>query len=318
MVEKIQIVEFPFDRTMFPASLYGNKPYRVGNIGLMMPRRIKQEVERFVQEFLVVCKFGAEGVYLRLDLFVDPNLGEVHLLEVNSRLVDGWGAAFGLARIGGQGIEEISGDARRAGFPSLWHLPLSNRVYRNDFDFTLQELEQLGVSATELATLDGGEIGEWIYYYGWDRPKGNGLLIAPSSGYEIENKVHLARFSQVWQGERVKIPIGYSVCSVAWEEIPRDRVIFKFCEKHGEDSERARASVLYPNEVGRGRFVQQCYARGTIVAQDLVESFEAGDKICQLILLTSGKAVIAGYVLWAPRGTRIITDAYEHAPIVWS
>lgn len=317
-MDTIRVVEFLFDATQFPTSLYGNKPYRVGGTGMKIPRCIKHEVEHLIQEFLVACRFEAEGVYLRLDLFVDPNLEEVHLLEVNSRLVDGWGAALSLAREAGQNVKEIVAGVNHAKFPLLWHLPSSNKVYRNDFDFALRELNQLGIPATELIMLDGKSLGEWVYYYGWDRPEKKVLRIAPSSGYEIENKIHLTRFSRAWQGERVKIPLGYSVCSAAWEEIPREQTIFKFCEKHGKDSERARASIFYPSEVGSGRFVKQCYARGTIVAQNIVESFEADDRICQLILLTSGALVIAGYVLWAPRGTRIITDAYEHAPIVWS
>jgi hypothetical protein len=315
-MSSIQIVEFPFDTTLFPSSLYGNKPYRVGNTGLNVPRSFKYEAERLIQKFLATSKFGTEGAYLRLDFFVDPNLEEIHLLEVNSRLVDGWGAGFSLARAAGQKLEEISAAAGRAEFPSLWHLPASNRVYRNDFDFAIRELCKLGISVTEIKSVGSILLGEWIYYYGWDRPE-QVLWIAPSSGYEIENKVHLARFSQAWQGEQVKIPRGYSICNTAWENIPRDRVIFKFCEKHGEDSERARTSVLYPEEVGKGRFAKQCYGRGTIMAQDLVPTLEVDDKICQLILLASGKAVVTGYVIWAPRGTRIITDAYEHAPLIW-
>ena len=317
-MDKIQIVEFSFDKAQFPVSLYGNKPYNVGNIGLNIPRCIKEEAERLVQEFLTACQFEAERIYLRLDFFVDPNLKEIYLLEVNSRLVDGWGAAFSLARVAGQGIEEISAHAYRAKFPHLWHLPFSNRVYQSDFDFALHELNQLGVSVSELETLGGQSSGEWVYYYGWDRPDKKGLRIAPSLGYEIENKVHLARFSREWRGRLVKIPLGYSVYGSVWEDIPREWVIFKFCEKHGKDSERAGKSVLYPDEVGKGRFVKQCYARGTIVAQDLITPLKVNDKICQLILLTNHAEVIAGYVLWAPRGTRIITDAYEHAPLIWS
>jgi hypothetical protein len=315
-MSSIQVVEFPFDKTQFPSSLYGSKPYRVGNIGLTMPRNIKHEAEQLVQEFLSVCQFKKEEVYLRLDFFVDPNLEEVHLLEINSRLVDGWGAAFSLAKAGGQNIEEVAADARRADFPHYWHLPFSNRVYRNDFDFALRELNQLGVDASELPTLNG-KTDEWIYYYGWDRPETNDALIAPQFGYEIENKIHLARFSRVWRGERVKVPLGYSLGTAAWEEIPRDQVVFKFCEKHSEDSDRARTSILYPDEVGKGRFARQCYGRGTIVAQDLVPTLESDGRICQLILLASSAAVIGGYVLWASHGTRIITDAYEHAPLVW-
>lgn len=317
-MDRIQVIEFPFDTSGFPASLYGTKSFNVGNIGLRLPVEFKYETEKLMQEFLSVFQLQQEGVYLRLDLFVDPSLETVHLLEVNSRLVDGWGAAFSLARAGGRGIAEVSENARRARFPRLWHLPLSNRVYRNDFDFTLQELDKLGVQAAELATLDGEVTREWIYYYGWDRPEMNDILLAPSLGYEIENKIHLARFSRSWAGKLVKVPRGYSICTAAWEDIPRENVIFKFCEKHSEDSDRAKTSVLYPNEVGKGRFARQCYARGTIVAQDIVSSLEDGERVCQLILLTNSASVIAGYVLWAPRGTRIITDAYEHAPLVWS
>jgi len=317
-MDKMQVVEFPFDIAQFPTSLYGGKPFHVGNVGLELPCSIKTETERLIKEFLGICQFGVESVYLRLDLFVDPNLKKVHLLEINSRLVDGWGTAFSLSQAGGQRIEEVLYDAKAAQFPALWHLPYNNEVYRNDFDFALRELNHLGVSATETAVLDEVPAGEWLYYYGWDRPKEEKLL-APCFGYEIEDKIHLTRFSRAWQGEQVKIPLGYSVCKEAWEDIPRERVIFKFCEKYGKDSKRARTSVLYPKEVGKGRFARQCYMRGTIVAQDLVAPFKARDeRICQLVLLTSGARVITGYVIWAPLGTRVITDAYEHAPLIWS
>jgi hypothetical protein len=181
-MQKIQISEFPFDRTIFPESLYGNKPYRVGNIGFKMARSIKEEADHLIQEFLAASSFETQGVYLRLDFFIDPSLEAIHLLEVNSRLVDGWGAALSLARAGGQGIEELSAGIDRAQFPSLWHLPFSNRLYRNDFDFALRELNQLGASVAEVKELGATTSNDWVYYYGWDRPGKNASQIAPSLG----------------------------------------------------------------------------------------------------------------------------------------
>ena len=314
---KIKVVDVSFDRNLFPKSLYGDKPYRLSNVGLSLSRDIKEETEDLVRHFLEMNRFVTEGVFLRLDLFVDPNLEAVHLLEINSRLVDGWSAGFSLARVAGQKPDELRRNASLANFPRYWHLPFANRVYRSDFDFALRELNDLGVPAVEISDFSGCPEGEWIYYYGWDRPEGNDVLTAPRWGYEIENKIHLARFSRAWQGRQVGVPLGYCHDVAVWDEVPRDRVVFKFCEKHGKDSERAGTSVLYPSEVRKGRFVKGCYGRGTIVAQDMIHSFEIDRNVCQLVLLLSGATVVTGYVLWAPRRTRIITDAYAHAPLLW-
>ncbi|MFH1621017.1 MAG: hypothetical protein ABIB04_02945 [Patescibacteria group bacterium] len=317
-MEKIQIIETTINHDLLPKSLYGDKPYRVDGKGLIIPHSFKHEIEKLLNKFLATRLFDKQGVFLRLDLFIDPELDRIHLLEINSRLVDGWGASFNIIRAAGEKVEELSVVASRALFPPFWYLPLSNRVYRNDFDFVLRELNLLGVSVLEAKTLGDIPPSEWVYYYGWDRPKNNRPRLAPSSGYEIENKVHLADFSQTWHGDQVRIPRGYSRGNTVWDDIPREQVIFKFCEKQCPDSRRAGSNVLYPKEVGRGRFTKQCYNRGTIVAQDIVSSLEFEDRICQLVLLTSGETVITGYVLWAPRMARVITDAYEHGPLLWT
>lgn len=127
-----------------------------------------------------------------------------------------------MAEAGGQRAEEISAEAVHADFPSRWYIPSSNSAYQKDLDFTIQQLNRFGVAATELTNLDSAS-NEWIYYYGWDRPKKYASRrLAPNLGYEIENKTHLAEFSQTWHGKQVKIPLGYSVVDTVWEEIPRD------------------------------------------------------------------------------------------------
>ena len=103
-----------------------------------------------------------------------------------------------------------------------------------------------------------------------------------------------------------------------WEEIPKEQVVWKFCEKNSADSLRAKTNIVYPQEAGRGKFVRQCYQRKSVIAQDLVPTLVTGDAMCQLILLAAGGKIVTGYTLWAPSGTRVITDAYAHGPLVWA
>ncbi|MDO8584280.1 MAG: hypothetical protein Q7R83_03830 [bacterium] len=312
----IDLVPLSIDASRFPCSLFAGHPFRLGGPGLSICRSVKAEAEACVQAYVRAAGCGTEGVFLRLDLFIAPERDRVAILEVNGRLVDGWGTAFQLAFAGGQPRDEVVAAAGAGMFPRCWRLSRHNRAYKNDFAFTLRTLCELGVSVEEQVDDAKREDGSSVYFYGWDRPQEDRSLV-PAHAFQIERKEHLARFSRDWHGRSVTVPLGYHRTCAAWDEIPRDRVIFKFCEKGSDDSLRAGTSVVYPSESGRGRFARQCYERGTVMAQQMVPTIEIGGKMCQLVLLTSASRVLAGYVLWAPCGTRVITDAYEHAPLIW-
>lgn len=305
----IKIIKNDINMSLIPPSLYGQKPYRVIEQGLAISTSSKKEMEQLIGEFLVANRFNTEDVYLRLDLFVDANQQQLHLLEINSRLVDGWGASLNLARAAGHTVN-CSG----VNFPRWWHIPQNNLAYGAEFNLALAEVKNLGVEIAEVKNLS--QVPR-VYYYGWDRPLNIKCGLAPAYGFEAENKHRLVDFSEIWQGENVKIPQGYSIAKTPWEDIPQEQVIFKFVEKNSSDSQRAGKNVFYPDEIGKGRFAKQCYERGTLIAQDFVEPLEEKGGISQLVLLTAGATVVTGYVLWAPKGTRVITDAFWHGPLMW-
>ena len=139
----------------------------------------------------------------------------------------------------------------------------------------------------------------------------------PTLRFELEHKLLLAEFSSVWTGNHIKIPRCF-YSPIYWDLIPKDRVVWKFCQKYSADSQRARTNIVYPDELGRGKFIRQCYQRKSVIAQELVPSLEVENATCQLILLAAEGKVITGYALWAPRGTRVITDAFSHGPLLWS
>lgn len=343
----IKVVECSLRREIIPPSLWARRPYHVNSVGLEVPRVIKREAERFAQEFVdYYCSHASppfsshhhgipwSGTYLRMDLFVDPSCESVALLEVNSRFVDGWGSSLNLTRAVGNYASNADAEQIKWRFPSSWFLPANNMAYRAEFNLAMSELTLMGAgglggvqemkrweytSCEDVVTYlyaDHHHAEAEVYYYGWDRPGTQHLMWLPVYGYDLENKRLLAEFSWNWRSACFTIPRCYTD-PVSWEDIPKEQVIWKFCEKNSPDSMRASTNIVYPNELGKGKFVRQCYHRHSIIAQDIVPSLEAGGNICQLILLAAEGKVVTGYTLWAPSGTRVITDAYTHGPLIW-
>ena len=102
----IRVIACSLKRDIIPTSLYAGRPYHVTGTGLELPRIMKQETERFIEEFVDYYyfhkhpvfggrpshRYNTKETYMRIDFFVDPSLDYLHLLEVNSRFVDGWGS----------------------------------------------------------------------------------------------------------------------------------------------------------------------------------------------------------------------------------
>lgn len=301
---------FKLDSTGLPRSLYGGWEYKVGSLGLTLTTKVLEELHQFLRAYLNFCGYAEDGVYLRLDAFVDAGSGSLRILEINSRFVDGWGSALNLCR-----LTDILVDRKHLKFPRFWHLPESNKQYRAEFDLARAELALLGV-ATEEVERGHARPDSPIYYYAWgaqDRRPETGIF--PAYGYELEDKTKLARFTRVWRGEIVTIPRCYIHPEDPWSSIPQAEVIFKFCEKGSPDAQTAGKSVMYARDIGKGKFARRCYERGTLIAQELVETVHHNGGLCQVIVMTCGAQPITGYVLWALEGTRVINDSSTHGPL---
>jgi hypothetical protein len=62
----------------------------------------------------------------------------------------------------------------------------------------------------------------------------------PYDALRMDNKRLLARFSEVWRSERVKIPTIYTPDSVSWESLPNSGVLKLTSKKDIEENPNIR------------------------------------------------------------------------------
>ncbi len=304
--------QFDINTRILPTSVYGNEPYLAQSLGGVVSGQVISELRVLLERFVSFCSVKKlPHVFFRIDGFF--NSEGLHVLEVNARFVDGWGIALNLSR-----AANISIPQEHLLFPELWHLPQAQKLYRNEFNLLRRELSFLGLHSKEVGTGALGK-GSPVYCYGFDYPERNeGNLLVPIYGKELDDKLMLARFSWEWHGVLVKIPLGYYKTLCDWEDVPKN-AIFKFRDKHGTESIKARGSVFYEDQLPRGNFLEQCYNREALIAQDLVVPCftDDGRTIAQIEIQCCGTEPVCGYALFAPKGTRVVNDRYVHGPVAF-
>lgn len=269
--------KFELDSSVVAGRIYRNYEHQTTSMGLVIEKVIRRELSSFLSTFLafVQCE---EHVFLRLDAFATTS--ELYIIEVNVELQDGWGVALNLLRASNNKLET---DGVR--------LPTEIILYRDDyrpeFELAQNELAWLGHNM---------EIVSWR-----SRP---GVLAKGA----FDSKIHLARFSQTWLDRNVRIPKTYIAETTPWNSIPED-VVFKFCEKYGEQARKALYSVARRREIGHGKFMRKCYENGTAIAQELVTPFKLEDgSSTQAIILCSRNTPVVGYTQVAPPSVFVIND----------
>lgn len=272
------IKTFTVDEAVVAPCIYKGFPHETTPVGLVVERTVREELQAFLQQFIdfVGCE---KGQFLRMDAFVSD--AGLTVIEINVELQDGWGVALNLLRASGH--TPVFGDGVR--------LPSEIIVYSEDY------LPEFRLAQGEFKLL-----GHSIELPCWrERPS------IPQKS-EFDSKVYLAKFSDLWQGHHVRIPAMYWADKTPWEELPED-VVFKFCHKYGEQAVKARFSVATREQVGRGKFMRQCYADGHAIAQQRVAttSLEDGSRV-QAIILASGQVPVTGYLQVESTGRFIIND----------
>lgn len=270
-------VTFTLDDSIVAERMYKDCAHRTTPHGLVIEKCVQEELRAFLAAFLefVGCK---ECVFLRMDAFVS----ETHLdvIEINVELQDGWGVALNLLRAAG-------------------HSPSFNGAYLPteiiDYDNGYHE-------EFDLAQREFGLFGHRMNVVHWRDRRG---VIAKG---EFDSKMFLARFAQVWKGERVRVPRMFFAEATAWEAIPED-VVFKFCHKYGKEARQAGFSVATRVQLGKGKHMRRCYNAGTAIAQERVTTLSLHDgSRAQAIILSSRDDLLAGYTQVAPSGEFIIND----------
>jgi hypothetical protein len=266
----------------------------------------------------------ARDVYMRIDILPDFAGNELNIIEVNTLFPDGWGVALRLSRAAGFPMRISQND-----FPKRWFLPERYADYKGEFNLSIAELSR--ATGQEFAEqVKEGWNNDAVFCFGrWTRNDLPFLLedttrIAPWQVSELEDKLRLAKlWNAHWWFSResgyetsVRVPRSYLAATDAWESIPLDRVIFKFRDKHSPEAVRTRKSVLYPKDVGKGRYVRKMYEANKVIAQEILFCNEINGELCQIQILARNYSVLGGYCLFAPLGTKIINDSYVHAPLV--
>lgn len=274
----LTIRTFPLDDSIVARRIYRDYPHQTTTVGCVIAESVQRELTSFLEEFLRFINCD-ENLYLRLDVFL--NSGVLNVIEINIELQDGWGVALNLLRASGNKPKPFSGAV----------LPREIIAYSEDY-----------IPEFELAQREFAALGHAMQVVGWRERQD----VPAKSKYD--DKLYLAQFSRLWRGGLVHIPSMYSVGNTVWEDLPHD-VVFKFREKYGEASHTARYSVARRTQIGKGKYMRQCYNAGTAIAQEYIEPLRLDDgSATQAIILCAGVTPVTGYLQVAPQGVFVIND----------
>lgn len=298
------LTRFRQDWSAIANCIYKDYPHLTTSYGVAIWRDDSAELHRFVVEY--ADYLNLKNPYFRIDIYPDID-GTFQVLEVNAAFVDGWGTALNLSRA--SGIQ-----AQVPSFPACFACP--NPDYHPELEVLVNEKGLFG---------ERHQIMDWTgnpdcptYVYGRVEAKSN--LIYPYNGIEMDSKLNLAEFGQIWQGKRVKIPVFYTAGQTPWIDLPED-IYLKFVHKSGPESQHARFSVKKGKPKGKSPFLSQCYNEQTLIAQASIKPRKAmledqdEERTVQIVLLATRESLL-GYVQYG-KGD-IITDNSIHGPLLLS
>ena len=269
---------FTLDSAELAERIYRDYPHKTTSVGATLTESVQHELKEFLEAYLRFLGSN-EHQFLRLDVFLSDDV--LNVIEINAELQDGWGVALNLLRASGNTLPMCNG----AKFPT--EIIAYSEDYLPEFELAQNELARIGKEM---------QIAWWR-----DRP---GI---PSKSL-FDDKMYLAQFSREWRGDQVHIPKTYWAENTAWEQLPDD-VVFKFRHKYGEQAQRARYSVACRADIGKGKFVRQCYTAGHAVVQERIEPLRLEDgSATQAIIMCSGCHPITGYLQVAPPNVFVIND----------
>jgi len=297
---EILVKDFSLDGSIVADRIYGTFPHVTTPTGVHLSGNVKEEFERFLNEYNQFLQVTAIPFY-RIDAYFSE--GKLHILEVNAAFVDGWGTALNLARACGVKVT-----------PQLFAFPKQfatlEKEYLPELKLLVAELAALGLSGHRIVPYQQ-KVSSPLYVYGRTESGGNELVM-PMDGLRLDDKRNLAAFSWIWQSEYISIPLHYTNDVEEWDNIPSS-VVLKFCDKSGEESQQARTSVLIGKPDGKAKFLRSCYEAGTLLAQEFVQPTVHTLGNAQLILLTTGNALVTGYTQFSQK--KIINDNSTHGPL---
>lgn len=303
----INFRRFDLDGSIVARTIYGEQPHRVSNRGVVLPPEIRAELEQLLHQYAKHIDAN-DPAYYRIDCYFDSQ--RLSVLEINTAFVDGWGTALNLSRAAKIPVKT----APLVKLPG--RIATIDPIYLPEVQLFADELQMWICQNLEIEEEFEGTHYPAPDLYVYGRVKEKFPHVYPYRGYELDNKMHLARFERdEWRGEEVWIPQHYVHGRTAWSEIPESAVL-KFCEKGGVESERARASVILGKPQGKAKFLRFCYESERLIAQEQINpKIDDDDRFfCQLVILAINSDVVCGYVQYS--GSLIITDNSIHGPLL--
>ncbi len=300
----VQFREFDFDPSVKVAPvIYQDQPHRVTPTGATISPGMGAELLEFIQQYAGSIGAGLNP-YFRLDVYIRDD--KLWVLEVNTAFVDGWGVALNLSRAAKApvGIDELF-------FPRCFGMESSD--YRPELELLIEELRIAGRTRHHICTpWSRPDCRGPVYVYGRD----DSALHWPENGWTLDNKLNLAWFSELWEGELVMTPKTYSATS-DWADVP-DNVFLKFVDKGSPEAIRAGFSVMPGKPAGKAPFIRRCYNAGDLIAQERVYGMrlpvEGRERQVQLVVLSNAQ-MLTGYVQYG--AGIIVNDNSIHGPLIF-
>lgn len=301
--------EFDLDRSIVAGQIYAWKERAITNLWLSFSPEVRGEIDRCIDEYLIQSWFPrTEKPFLRIDAYISPDGASIQILDINASFVDGWWNALNLTRAIGASVDRTLLES----FPTRLMLP--DETYRPEFDLAQRELEQLwdgddGAKKRFLTTKNpDARVPTYIYGNPPWIPQKN---MYPYDALRMDNKRLLARFSEVWQSERVKIPKIYTPDSTPWETLPDTGVLKLASKKDIEQNPDIRRVQLWVKK--NNQALRLLWDAGRLVVQEKVETMKNWENNIQAILLAT-RQVVAGYTQFSPKG--IINDDSLQWPLL--
>ncbi|MCA9375969.1 MAG: hypothetical protein KC925_02800 [Candidatus Doudnabacteria bacterium] len=305
----IEFRTFPLTQGILPRTIYKYYLCKWDERGVVLPEAIRSGLSALLQE--VVLRAGEspdqEGLYFRVDLYVDPACDIVYVLEVNACFVDGWGTALALSRAAGHAVVLAPEQ-----FPRRW--TVHNTSYHPEFELALRELQIAGAGPLEALSWSDVLFGACVdptYWYGQFRARNTHPDVWPYKGSVLDSKRWLAEVSKTWSHPMVRIPAFFDHTSHDWDVLPEE-VVFKPVQKAD-----ATDTVKFRAGMGKGKAVKRRYGRGLMLAQERVPTFRLDSQPVQLIVMCAGTTPVAGYTLIADPDASIINDSASHGPLIF-
>ncbi|PIZ45305.1 hypothetical protein COY32_05420 [candidate division WWE3 bacterium CG_4_10_14_0_2_um_filter_41_14] len=301
----IRIKQFAMDRSIVAPCIYKTEPHRVTDWGFVVSRDIYAELEEMLGLYSAYNFIPGRHHY-RIDAYFDQE--KLWILEINAAFVDGWGTALNLAR-----SCNISANVESDYFPTTFST--EDGAYLPELKLFVSELTRRdGIPRKTITCPENlSKLPATTYLYGRNRPA-DPFNIEPLCQEKLDNKNWLARFSRLWEGQKVCLPIHYEAHKTTWDNVPED-IVLKFVEKDGPASQIARQSVIFGKPKGKARFLRTCYENGDLLAQQRIQPYRHLGYNTQIVILAVGNHVVTGYVQLSDK--LVINDNSIHGPILF-